>query len=73
MGPGDDPNLDRIDTANLTVAVGVSLICLVIAAVLSRARMLSSVAVALVVAPVSVWFIVGLLYLQAIATVAMWR
>ncbi|MCX8561266.1 hypothetical protein OS122_10255 [Mycolicibacterium mucogenicum] len=53
--------------------MGVSLICLVIAAVLSRARMLSSVAVALVVAPVSVWFIVGLLYLQAIATVAMWR
>lgn len=73
IGPGDDPHLDRIDATNLTVAVTVSLICLVVAAVLFRVRVLSSVAVALVVAPVSIWFIVGLLYLQAIATVALWR
>ncbi|SEA00092.1 hypothetical protein SAMN04488580_101437 [Mycobacterium sp. 283mftsu] len=73
MGPGDDPHLDRVDGTNLTAAVCLSLICLLIAALLSRARVLTSVAVALVVAPASVWFIVGLLYLQAVATVTMYR
>ncbi|MFL0238260.1 hypothetical protein [Mycobacterium sp. SMC-17] len=73
MGPGDDPHLDRVDGTNLSVAVSLSLLCLLIAALLLRARVLTSVAVALVVAPASVWFIVGLLYLQAVATVTMSR
>ena len=73
MGPGDDPHLDRVAGTNLTAAVSVLLICLLIAALLLRARVLSSVAVALVVAPVSVWCIVGLLYLQAVATVTVCR
>ena len=69
----DDTHLGRLGGMALPVAVGISLICLVVAVVLPRTRMLRTVAVALVVAPVSGWFVVGLLYLQAFAVVATWR
>lgn len=54
-------------------AVSISLVCLVVAGVLPRTGMLRTVAVALVVAPMSGWFVVGLLYLQALASVAVSR
>ncbi|MUL75383.1 hypothetical protein [Mycolicibacterium sp. CBMA 226] len=58
---------------NVPVAVVVSLLCLVIAGILARTPILRTVAVALVVAPASGWFVVGLLYVQAVAMVATHR
>ena len=63
----------RVGGGYLPVAVGISLVCLVVAVVLPRTRVLGTAAVALVVAPVSGWILVGLLYLQAVATVTVCR
>lgn len=57
----------------LPVAVVISLLCLVVAVVLPPTRVSRTVIVALVVAPLSGWFVVGLLYLQAVAVVAIGR
>jgi len=41
--------------------------------VLPKVRILRTVAIALMVAPASGWFVVGLLYMQTFAIVATWR
>lgn len=69
----DDAYMGTGGGMNLPVAVGISLLCLVVAGVLPRTRVSRTVAVALVVAPVSGWFVVGLLYLQALAMGSTWR
>lgn len=70
---GGDLLLSRIDGAYLPVSVGISLLCLVIAVVLPKVGTLRTIAIALVVAPTSGWFVVGLLYMQTFAIVATWR
>lgn len=70
---GDGPLPHRVDGAYLPVAVAVSVFCLVVAAVLPRTRILGAVAVALVVASASGWFIIGVLYVQVAAITAISR
>jgi len=69
----DDAYMGGGGGMKLPVAVVISLLCLVAAVVLPPTRVSRTVSVALVVAPVSGWFVVGLLYLQAVAIVAIAR
>ncbi|WP_155927077.1 hypothetical protein [Mycolicibacterium sp. CBMA 234] len=66
-GPGDEIHLGGAVATYLLVAVGISVICLMIAGLLYRTRALRTAAVALAVAPVGGWIVVGLLYLQGLA------
>ncbi|MUL45108.1 hypothetical protein FZI85_00455 [Mycobacterium sp. CBMA293] len=66
-GPGDEIHLGGAVATYLLVAAGISVICLMIAGLLYRTRALRTAAVALAVAPVGGWIVVGLLYLQGLA------
>ncbi len=70
---GAESHLSRSAATGSPVAIGISLICLVIAVVLPRVGVFRAVALALVVAPMSGWFVVGVVYLQSLAVVTLWR
>ncbi|MCX2712623.1 hypothetical protein [Mycolicibacterium sp. J2] len=63
---GDQSHLDAVFGRYLTVAGGISMMCLVISGLLARTRGLRAPAVALVVAPVSGWLVLGLQYVQSL-------
>lgn len=67
--PGDQAHLNAIIGRYLSVAGGISLICLLIAGLLgllARTRSLRTLAVALAVAPLSGWLFLGVQYLQSL-------
>jgi hypothetical protein len=63
---GDQAHLNTIIGPDLGVAVGISMLCLIVAAVLGRARVRRTAAVALAVAPASGWIILALVGLQVL-------
>lgn len=62
--PGDQAHLDATIGPALAVAAGISVLCLIAAATLGRARVARTTAVALTIAPASGWVIVALVCLQ---------